>query len=302
MFGRNGEAPLRPRAPHAGDLRRAVEAVRIATRYMMPVILLATATSRTAPSRGRCRTSPTCRGSTWSRRPDATTPMNDSSAPYQRDTARSRGRGPCRARPVSSTASAASRRTRDGQHLLRPGQPRAHVADARREGRGMAQDIAPLELAAPETAECSCRLGRHVRADRGRRGAAPALGVEWPRSTCGGSTRSRRTSAQCSRAYRAGDRAGAEPGAAPRCSCGRSTSSTTFVSRVGAPFMVTERGHHGAGSELLSSVATSAPPACRGQGLALRTRGPGRKPRADQQGFMSDQEVRWCPGVATTRS
>ena len=68
---------------------------------------VATATSRTAPSRGRCRTSRRCRAST-----SCTAPIRRLLRLRARSDARSRARGSSPARRASSTASAASRRTR----------------------------------------------------------------------------------------------------------------------------------------------------------------------------------------------
>ena len=69
-----------PRRARATTFYCAIEAVKIATRYMVPVILLATATSRTAASRGRCRTSRRCRGST-----SCTAPTRTATSSTQRD-------------------------------------------------------------------------------------------------------------------------------------------------------------------------------------------------------------------------
>ena len=63
MYGRHGEAPLPVVAAYspAHCFYAAIEAARIALKYRTPVILLsATATSPTAPSRGSCPTSTRC--------------------------------------------------------------------------------------------------------------------------------------------------------------------------------------------------------------------------------------------------
>ena len=109
MFGRNGEAPLPIIAPAtpAECFDYAIEAWRIALKYMTPVVYLSDAFLATGsepwriPELGRpARTSPS---SNFDR-------ASADFRPYERDPRRWRARGPSPARPASSTASAASRR------------------------------------------------------------------------------------------------------------------------------------------------------------------------------------------------
>ena len=115
-----------PRRARATASTARIEAVRIATHYMTPVILLSDgylangvrAVADAEPRRAArpavdVRTEPTPQ------------PKASRLPAYQRDERPSRARGSSPARPASSTASAASRRTRHRQHLVRAGEPRA---------------------------------------------------------------------------------------------------------------------------------------------------------------------------------
>ncbi len=75
---------------------------------------------------------------------------------------------------------------RDGQHLVRPGEPRAHGADPGGEGPARRPgDPAHEHQRPPHRRRARGRLGRDLRHHHGRgRGSADGGRARWPRSTC----------------------------------------------------------------------------------------------------------------------
>jgi 2-oxoglutarate/2-oxoacid ferredoxin oxidoreductase subunit alpha len=173
--------PLRPqrRGAAAGDRRRdaggllrdGVEAVRIAVKYMTPVILLTTATSPTAPSRGTCPTFETSRPSrsVFRTDPEGFFPYARRSADARAAVGEARHAGPRapRRRPREGR--------RHGQRQLRPGEPRAMVRRAGREGGAVAGRSRPLEPCGDRRAgDCWSSAGAAPTARSRRRSTRPA--------------------------------------------------------------------------------------------------------------------------------
>jgi 2-oxoglutarate ferredoxin oxidoreductase subunit alpha len=162
MYGRHGRAPVPILAPATrGDcFTMAFEAVRIAVEYMTPVILLTTAISRTAPSRGR---------SPWwmhSGRPGRVPHRPDGFFPYLRDEETLSRPWVVPGTPGSSTASAGSRRRPHRQRQLRADEPRADDprARARRSPASRARFRRPSVRSAGRRSPAA-RLGQHLRRD-----------------------------------------------------------------------------------------------------------------------------------------
>ena len=186
----------------------AIEAWRIALKYMTPVSTCPTATSPTAPSRGR---------SSRHRRPadiasENGTERQPSSRTCATETTLAR-RGPSR----HAGPRAPHRRPREGGHhrqrQLRPGQPPPDAAAAPEKVAGIANDIPPLEVNGPRRATCSCSAGAAPTARS--RTAVERLQGEGQESS---PTPTSATSTP-SREHRRGARAlqeGADPGAEPR--------------------------------------------------------------------------------------
>src|SRR5882724_2339840 len=155
LYGRNSEAPVVVLAPATpGDcFYIAYEAVRLAAKYMLPVIVL---------SDGFL-----ANGSEPWLIPDAMTlpPIEiqfrterEGFFPYLRDPAR------------HARSRASDRRDRKAgrhrQHLLRPGEPRPHGAHARGEGAARGPgDPADVHLRPGDRRPAGRRLGRHLRSD-----------------------------------------------------------------------------------------------------------------------------------------
>ena len=108
MFGRNGDAPVPVVAPAtpAECFDYAIEAWRLALKYMTPVVYLSDAFLATGSEPWRIPEPADL--------PDISvanaTTIRRRSSPTSATPRRWRGPGPCRARPGSSTASAGSRR------------------------------------------------------------------------------------------------------------------------------------------------------------------------------------------------
>ena len=147
MFGRNGDSPLPVVAPATpGEcFDFAIEACRLALKYMTPVVYLSDAFLATGSEPWRIPASPTCPTS-----PSRTRPTRRPSAPTSATRARSRGRGPCPARPASSTASAASRRPTSPATSATTRTTTTGCSSAARKVAGIADDIPPLQVFGPE--------------------------------------------------------------------------------------------------------------------------------------------------------
>ena len=124
MFGRNGDSPVAIVAPQspADCFDMAIEAVRIATRFMCPVFYLSDgylangsepwkipAGRQAAEDRDHERDRAEQRGWTGPGHESGDGEAGRASSCRTSATSTSRGRGRCRARPASNTASAASR-------------------------------------------------------------------------------------------------------------------------------------------------------------------------------------------------
>ena len=134
MFGRHGESPLPIVAASspADCFAVALEASRIAVRYRTPVIVLSDTFLSNSSEPWRV---PDVEDLTVID-PDFATPDGDGFLPYARDgrLARPWAR-PRHTRPRAPRGGAGARGS-DGQHQLRPREPRAHDAPAPGEGRG----------------------------------------------------------------------------------------------------------------------------------------------------------------------
>ncbi len=224
MFGRNGEAPVpivAPRSP--GDcFDAAIEAARIALTYRTPVFLLSdgylangSEPWRMPDGRRPARPPGRVRHRAQRHRREAA-----SSCPTCATPRRSPVRGRC---PGTAGSGAPHRRHREGrrhrQHLLRPGQPRLHGPHPAGEGRRHRRiDRRPRgRRPRRRRAGAGARLGLHLRPDRRRvPSGARAPAASSRRRTCATSTRSRPTSARCSRLRQGGD-PGDEPRPARHC-------------------------------------------------------------------------------------
>ena len=197
MFGRNGEAPVPIVAPSspADCFDAAIEAVRIATTYRTPVLLLSDGYLANGSEPWRIPDIDAAAGHV--RRADhrAERHRRRRRAGVPPLPARPGDAGPPVGRPRHAGAGAPGRRHREGRrhrrHLLRPGQPRPHGAAApgqdgrhRRHGRpARGRRPGGRRADAPPTCWCSAggrRTGRSRRPSARR--AAAACGS--PRRTC----------------------------------------------------------------------------------------------------------------------
>ena len=143
----------------------AIEAARIAVKYMTPVILL----SRRLHRQRRRAVAASRRSTTCPRSRSSSAPIRRASCPTSATRRRWRARGPSRARPGSSTASAASRRrtspatsattrrTTSTWSHLRAEKVARHRATTSRRRRG--------RTATAERRPAGRRLGPHLRRD-----------------------------------------------------------------------------------------------------------------------------------------
>ena len=186
MFGRNGESPLPVVAASlAGRLLRRARSRRAASpsRYMMPVVLLSDGYIANGSEPWKL---PRGRGPAGPAR-SSSAPIPEGFQPYQRDP---RDAGAPLGDPRHAGPRAPHRRHREAgrhrQHHLRPGEPRAHGAAARREG-GAHRRRHPA--------------ARGRTATRGRRAAGARLGLD----------RRARSPARCNRARQRGPEGLAAP-------------------------------------------------------------------------------------------
>ena len=272
----------------------AIEAVKIATRYMVPVMLLtdgyiANGSRAVAAAEPRRR----CRAST-----SITAPIPNDYFVYQRDPktlARDVGH------PRHAGPRAPHRRHREGrahrQHQLRARTiTRSRRACAPRRSQRVAQDIGELDLAgAPSPATCSssagaARTARFARRSRrsqrlGQEGQprAPALAVAArararegdpaTSSTCSSPSSTWASSARCCAPSSSSTRSGSTRS---RVSRSRSARSIAAIEKLLGGTVCRDQRDRAAGGGALMSEAV--------------------KLKLSKKDLESDQDVRWCPG------
>ena len=151
MFGRNSDSPLPIVAPatpgECFDL--AIEACRLALKYMTPVVYLSDAFLATGSEPWQI---PSYDDLPRHRRRQRDRPGDLPAVP-----ARSRDAGPAVGRAGHARARAPHRRSREGRHhgqrQLRPGQPPPDAALRQAKVAGIANDIPPLDVFGPDHGE-----------------------------------------------------------------------------------------------------------------------------------------------------
>jgi 2-oxoglutarate/2-oxoacid ferredoxin oxidoreductase subunit alpha len=161
LFGRHGESPLPVVAASSPSdaFATAIEAARLALKYMTPVILLSDNLIANGSEPWKL---PDLDALPDISVPFATRPNGPDGTflPYERTSRPSLGRGRCPAHPGSNTASVASRRRRSRATSPTTRQPSADDRHRAWKIKGIANDIPPVEVNGDEDAESPrARLG-----------------------------------------------------------------------------------------------------------------------------------------------
>ena len=209
MFGRNGEAPVPVVAPQSpvDCFDAAVEAVRIAITYRTPVLLLSDGYLANGSEPWHVPSVSSLPDLAVEFASRAERRGRQGQARLHAVRARRGHPGPPVGAAGRGRSGAPDRRHREGAHhrrdLVRPRQPRADDAAARREGRRRrgrptSRSTTRVRPTASDRRSCSSSAGAPPTARSRRRAGSPAARASaWRARTCATSTRSPPTSARC---------------------------------------------------------------------------------------------------------
>ena len=196
MFGRNGESPMPVVAPAtpAECFDFAIEAARIALKYMTPVVYLSDAFLATGAEPWRIPRSPSCPASASRTRP--TRPPSSRTSATRRP---SPDRGPSRGRAgLEHRIGGLEKADITGNVSYDPDNHHRMQTLRREKVAGIADDIPPLEVFGPDRGDLLVLgWGSTYGAIRSAVERLTATGGRWPMPTCATSTRSRGTRATC---------------------------------------------------------------------------------------------------------